>query len=403
MTKRRAYIGILLSDIFVFALLNSVIASAFYLFFQEKQAPYLTLVLAIPFFLMRFVRRNVNNFLVFLLSHIVLIFFPLFLPVHHLASLFAFLAMLIAGIYSTYVRIKGRWLIEKDVVIFAIALIAVIYGVLEYFSLSGVAALLTAWAFVIILCYIIQSQIYQLDFTLSLLSDTAGQPLPTILRFNNGILAAFLLPVILVAAVSLFKPLDQLLRLIGRGIYLAIRWFYSVLSALFMGDEPPPMEEVLPQDSPMQNPMEGLPPPTKAPRWLEILDTILYYLIHIILIAGLIALIVFLIYRLYKRFHAPMPEDDDIREDIDREVTRESIQDSLRNFWNRLPFFGRDQRAKIRRAYFRKVRQYIRKGVGIQKTDTTGEIKEKIKPDEDIALLTEQYNKARYGREENTE
>jgi len=109
-------------------------------------------------------------------------------------------------------------------------------------------------------------------------------------------------------------------------------------------------------------------------------------------------LIIYIFYNFYRRFYSTRVQDGDVKEFIGPELTVENLKTSWNNLRNRFPIFGKDEEQRIRRRYYKKVRQHIKKGVRIQKQDTTQEIAGKIKPAEDIGYITGQYEWVRYGK-----
>jgi hypothetical protein len=396
MTRHRVLIRTLLADLFFFALLDCVLIAILQFVYRDRGLAALTFALALPLLAMSVTRHYISNFFLFLGVHLLLLFFPLLLGFPLLVRVLFCLFLLACMIYSVVVRLRGDWRISTVMALVCAATAAAIGFVLDFFERGGVADFLAAWAFVMLLCYILHTQTAQVDSSLDVLSGSAKQPIGTMLRFNNILIAVFLVPVI---AAGLLSPLFPLNRLLG-GLWVVLsgflRWFFALIGGLFPGEEVLLEESAQEQSSNMLDEM-SLGFTAERPAWVEMLEEIFRTILIVAIAAGAVLLIIYAVYRLYKRFYASRSTDGDVREYIGPEMDRDRLQDLWRGFRSRLPGFGRSEEEKIRRQYFRRVRRHIRKGVAVGKADTTGQIEGKIRPSEDIAALTEQYNRARYG------
>jgi len=136
---------------------------------------------------------------------------------------------------------------------------------------------------------------------------------------------------------------------------------------------------------------DEIPIPYDAHEQLAVLMNHIYFVIMIFVVAGIIyAFYLFIRYFHRRRRKSRQGEDADGDEDI--ALTR-NILDDIRDL---LPRFGRYSKNAIRRAYAKKVKWHIRRGVNIERSDTTDIIADKIRATEDIDALTAQYEKVRY-------
>lgn len=394
MTRRRVFLRAQLADLAVYVFLCACAGSVLFLLFREEWLFYAPAALLAPLLLMTLVRRKVGSFVLFMLCHILLGLSPLALPMHTVIIVFSMAVTVIGAIYSTAVRVRGEKGLDRGFALVAVLILAGVSIFLNYVGYPKLTGLLAVYAFVILLGYLICSQTFQVDYTLDILSKAANQPRKTMLRFNNGILVAFLIPVGVAALISPFLPLDRVVLAVGEVLRRFLRWLFTYIAAFFSGEAPVPEEAPLPDQS---TDAFWATPPAETPYWLEVLEAIVYYVLNAAVLVGAIALVVYVIYRLYKRFHSTVTADGDVREYIGPQLTREKLESRWRRFRDRLPSFGRDDRERVRRVYFRKVRAQIRKGVDVQAADTTGEIRQKLAPSEEFNTLTGQYNAARYG------
>ena len=388
---------------------------------------FLTLLLAIPFFGMYAVRWASNIF-IFLGAHIGLAAWPLFLPAFWAPRaviteqllnaplsgmlidipqyqttpfrICCFALLVIAALRSISVRIKARGGYDVSYLIFGIVVLTVLSVIAGYFGMRAVTAVNAVWAFMMITGYLIYNQTIRIDESLSILSAAGKKPVTAILRFNNSILALFLIPVLLFAIVSPWLPLDRAARLLGtvaiaaiRGLFRFIGWLLS----LFAKDEP---AEVL-QDTPPEQDMGGfMEEAAETPAWLALLEMIINTLIQILIVGLIAAAIAYGAYRFYKRFLATRGRRDenepegDTSEYIGPKIAAKQIAEALGSLLRKLS--PKSESERIRRMYYKKVRRHIKKGAAIRRVDTTGEIADKLRPAENIDDLTALYERARY-------
>ena len=388
----------------------------------------LTLLLAIPYFGM-FAVRSAANFPIFIGAHIGLAAWPLFLPViwtpremiaeqlqnAPLSSMLAgipqdqiaplrvcwFILLVIAAIRSISSRLRARHSYEAGYLVFCIGLLAILSLISGYFNMRAVTAINAVWAFTLIAGYLVYNQTIRIDESLDILSVAGKKPVSAILRFNNSILAMFLIPVVLFASISPWLPLDRAARLFGVAALAAIRGlfrFIGWLMSLFQSEQPAEIAE----DAPPEQDMGGmLEEASETPAWLALLEIIINTLMQILVVGLIAAAIAYGAYKLYKRFLATRgsggkdDEQGDTSEYIGPKIAAKPIAEALGNLLRRLS--PKSESEKIRRIYYKKVRRHIKRGADIKRVDTTGVIAEKLRPAENIDELTAQYERARYG------
>jgi len=94
--------------------------------------------------------------------------------------------------------------------------------------------------------------------------------------------------------------------------------------------------------------------------------------------------------KLYRRSHKPEDASQDEVISLDKNLARDFI--------NSMSWRKRQRRNPVRRAYYKKIKQFIKSGTKVVETDTTDKIDTKIAPMEDISDLTAKYEQVRYGR-----
>jgi len=394
MTRRRVFARALLGDIFIFGLLHSILSTAGYL--PESRISITgAFLLALPFFLMSFLRRRIGSFILFMAVHAAFVALPFWLPLSVSEKGAAVFALLVSAIYSLIVRLKGPLTLELGVAVFgAVTLCALDIFLVYLMGMQGLITLYMAWAFVFLLGSLISDQTGNVDDTLDIISGAAHQPIRSILRFNNALMAVF---GVLAAGVALFSgmvPLGRVLRVTGRLLRDFLVWLLSLFSEI----ETPPPEE--PEAA--QAPAESPPPPMpedygEPPAWLMLIYNILEIIVQVVVVAGITLAIFYGIYKLYRLFHERQSQDGDIREYIGPALEPQRIRDFIKSVGSRMV---RDMESdRIRRRYARKIRRQIRKGANILVSDTTGEIYGKLPHRDGLEDLTAKYNYVRYGPE----
>jgi len=117
----------------------------------------------------------------------------------------------------------------------------------------------------------------------------------------------------------------------------------------------------------------------------------IFFVILLLIVAGAVYMF-YLFIRYFYRTRRKVGQDK--YDDGDENIALEgNIRDDIRDL---LPRFGRYSKNAIRRAYAKKVNWHIRRGLHVQKSDTTDIIADKIRSIENIDELTAMYEKVRY-------
>ena len=390
MNTRRLFLRRLLADIFAFGLIHSIAAVVvFEISYQLEPVAY-SLLLAVPFALMSVIRRFFRNIYAFLLLHMIIFAAAILLPIPSVAKGVAAIFIFVAANYSLAVRKTDGWSIETSALVVGCIANTILVVFCSYSGRGAVAFVPTIWAFIMLLSYVLFTHTHQLDTSLEIMAGNMRQPIGTIIRFNNSVIAIFLLIAALLALLSPYLPLDELLATLLPLVLAVIVWLLNLIQA-------DPTKYSMPEQSgPAPGAADmGLPEGEASIIW-EVLEQLVEFLILAALAAGIAAFLIVAVYNIYKSFFAKRGGDGDKREYIGPAPIIERIGTGWRGFLQSLPSLGDDESARIRKTYYKKVRRHMRRGIDISKADTTGEIEQKIKPTEDISELTETYNKARY-------
>lgn len=402
MTKARVELRRFLTDLALYAILHSLAATV--LFFASRSYPVvlLSLCTAVPFFTMGVARWHLKNpwlffgLLVLLAAGSVVVPLPAGLPAPLVFRITCVCLLLLAGAYFAHGRLHGLMALNMGVLIAGLALDLALVLCAQYFAFAQITPVLVAWAYVLLVCWLVCGQLLRVDNTLGTLSGEAAAPTRSILRFSNVLLVGFLVLLSVVLLLSPYLPLQPLLELLGAGIVLLLRFLFgnvSSESSSVVEEKPAPAES--PGDMPISE--------AEANPVLQAIVTVLGYLVMAAVAVIGVLLLLRLLLAVFRRIQAARPaEDTDFRESIDP-MDMESgggLAGLARGLGLWRPSFGAGRAARVRRAYYKKVRQYARKGaVQLGPGSTTSEIEAQIAAAEDISALTEAYNQARYGPE----
>lgn len=228
--QSRIFTRTLLADLFVFAVLHSLL-SFFCFFLIGGFRPFLTAVVMLaPFLGMTVVRLKVNNLAAFLGLHFLLCFFPIWIQVEPATASLMFLALLIAAMHSMIMRLRGGWWPERGVTFIAVGLNTSLALLVEYLGIPAPGRVLAFWSFAMIAVHLVCSQTSRVDSSLEILAGAARQPVQVTMRFNNFILGIFMLPVLAAGVIAALLPLDEAGRMLVSFILSIYRW----LNDLFM-------------------------------------------------------------------------------------------------------------------------------------------------------------------------
>ena len=384
-------VSVSLSFVFLYNVIWAMAAS-FY-----GDALYRFMVLAVPFFLMYFIRFFAKKGYVFLIATALLCLVALFM-LGYLQAWGAVVFFIVFGLaHSVYVWINGE--IEAQNAHIAVFL------VLNFFLFLNVSTVEAASAYqskMIVTCLmfvcltILYQQMDSLDFKLHFQETIDGQKFTTkkLVKTNNMMMLVFTGFVMVVGFLSVYMPL----HLIGR----FISWLGSLLGNFLLRFAPdtgaviiwiPDELEVVDIDVDLELGEEGFTDPGGI-TIADVLLIIFFSTLVLFVLYVVVKLIVAFIYAALKKIKSNR-KSEKLGDDGEEVAIGGSLFDDL------LDLLPRFKKAKhpIRRAYENKVNHHIRLGVLIENHDTTDKIFEKIRVTEDISELTTNYEIVRYGRE----
>ncbi len=390
MNKARLLIEEMTFVITAFAIIYMLLIIPAYMIIPSSVTVLGLLAMLLPFIALHFVRSYVR-------------ILPLFLLLHILPPLIAFLIcptllqklvfgglLTVCTVFSIINRLTGEKMsLSLSVVAFTgIASVALSVGAARM-GYAVLAPVFPIGIFVVILCWVVQSNLVNLDFSLSLITRTTVQPVKHILATNNKLLVIVVVILLCAAVISPFLAIDRIVNLLLYGLFLLLRFLLSFLSG--ETTEAPPPESAPPAGDTEIDYLMSLPQKDPFLLWV-ILEKIIEIVVYVGLIVGSIALVAWALYTFYKRFNTAKAPDTDVTENISAElINPTSLFKGLFN----LPFLSLPEN-KVRRQFVKKIKRHKQRGIDIQHSDTPDEIREKIAAAEDIAELTDAYNKVRY-------
>jgi len=392
-----------LSNLAVFTLPFSLSAVVYFVI-NSATSSTLWLLVA-PFLCMYFARKMVKNLFVFLVVHAVIIVFSLFVIGDGYLDAPVWVFLGVSTLISIVLKTRNELSLGVAFAVISAVLTFALMAVSQLVRVdtSQIHTQLLATFFVAQIINIVFSQMENVDYRINVITRINGfrDPPTRVLKANNKLITVFVAGIITLAAVVLFAS-GILLRLTEWGnAYLASRFD----AAMEMHEqywqtpewaENPPMVEdeelgpgviVQPFDftvTSLDDLEEMARNHDEFMRNVAIFGT-----------AAIVLLVLAFLFVFHKKlFRRRSGELEDASQDEVITLDKNLAQD----FMNFMPWRKRQRRHPVRRAYYKKIKQFIKSGADVIKTDTTNKIETKITPMEDISGLTEKYEKVRYGK-----
>ena len=243
-------------------------------------------------------------------------------------------------------------------------------------------------SFVALLIYFMEMHLRNINTTLNNVNEMLNQPAQKIRKFNQKILAYFIIGTGIFIFLALVFRIDRGIMAIGQGLLWLIRFLIGLIpKGEYTGEESFFQENSMPDRQNDDMEFEEVGP---SPFW-EILEQI----VTVAVVIALITAIVYGLYRFYKWFYSRKPETVTTDEFEETSLYIESEHKSSRkkeSFWSR---FRLTNEKKIRRIYRKRLEAPMKTQEVLKVSDSPKEILEKM-PSEALEDLTELYEKARY-------
>lgn len=391
MTRTRIWTKRVLANIVAFLMIYGVIAMALFIVTKDMSQVLLLLVLFLPFFALFAARFFVDNIFAFLLLHIFIAVLPV-VVFSGIIQIFAVVFLAFSAILSVRQKLKGEWELGASTVFFILAMVCALTILGQLNGINELTNLYIVMSFVIMVCCLLNYQIDNIDKSLVFSAKESLQPINSILRFNNRIIAFFIMIVVGGGLLSFVLPFGRVMSFAANVLLSVLRLLFGLFSGEESVPEPesPPLEEAPMNDDPM------MPIADAGSGFFYTLGMIFYYLVTVVAIVGIVAAIVYAVLRFYKAYYGTKKTDGDIKEFITPEIEMGGISRVIDKIKRR---FDTSPQQKLRRLYYKKVSGYIAGGVKIKTSHTTQDIAEILNSQEDIDDLTRQYEKVRYGSE----
>jgi len=403
---RRNHIKDFFANVVVFLLLFSLLVVGYAIW--QSGVPWWYMGLAVPFAALYGVRLWVKRKNVFLAVHGGMLVLPFILPVAWPMRLMTGAFALVCVIYSIRARAHKEWRPDEKSVFKVLGILGVAYFLVSFIFDAGsadVERFFFATAMVTLSATVLIVQMDNIDERIAQLPDKLKRTtsLRGILSFNNRLISIFLGILMLFGALSLFSQgMWRLVRWGGYGVRTVLLLLFGIPGAIisiFIRQQADTGHSAIPRgDYWSQDWLEELITPEAIQAGedaYQIVNQIYVVIFSILLLLVTVYGIYALIATLLKHFHKKNISDED------ESLIPGDASGRLKFFFGDLaaflPRFALS-RHKVRRAYARKVNRHIKKGVPILQSDTPDKIADKIRPKENIDVLTSEYEQVRYGR-----
>ncbi len=351
--------------------------------------PWMTALLLIPVYSV-LALRFVRNFFGFLFLHLLLFAVPLLYPdvvSRILAALFV-----IADILYIYVRrlTGSNEPMSFSMTMVAFGLAAVLYFAAPALKIEFVRPTLSVLFLLQLTAYLVYFHQNNVRETLAIQEEDRNQSLGKIHSFNNRILLAFVLVMLLLVGAGLIFRLDVVLAEIG---HLLFTGFKALIRLLFRGGSEDEESGEVPKETVPDGGGGPLLPADDTEPFLiwKILEAAAVVVTAVLILAG----ICYILYKFYKKFTEGRVEES---QQADYRETTVFLERVKREKKERRPFreyFILSNEQKVRRLYKKRIEKQIRAGVKVEPSRTVQEIRALL-PQEDLAKISEVYEKARY-------
>lgn len=229
--------------------------------------------------------------------------------------------------------------------------------------------------------------------TLTNINEMLNQPEQKIRRSNNRILLMFLIGTLAFALLAVVLRLDRVIVWTLQALLAGIRFLVSLIPSR----DAPPDETSIPMESaPEPDDGSGMMPDggSTAAIWIY-----LEYLLTFAMIVAIVGLIIYGLYRFYKWFYSRSVKtvrSDEFEETTDFIETQPTARPrGIGSLFERLRL---TDEKKVRRMYKKRLAGPMKRGDKVRPSDTPEEILRKL-PAENLEVLSEIYERARYSRE----
>lgn len=348
-------------------------------------------------------RLFVKNFWLFVAAHIALVAATLFVPAELAAKVILCLLTAACAVFSIHDRTREfKEGISAYTVPLACALNLALYlAVTLGIKRTDITNIFPISPVILLVLWLFHTQMFNFDTALAIAADTHVTPMKKLRRFNNAAAIALAAAALVVVGLALALRAQDGLSFLLKELQNFWWWLVSHQKPDTGAALPTP---ILSTPEPLQgidlSQIVGDDKPVKPmPPWV---DFLLSKVLPTLIALGILCLIIYGVYLVYKKFYAQRNSDGDVKEFVAPETFKD--RSSAVKFFRRfLPTWSNDNAGKARKLFYKKITAHVKRGASVKRNDTPDEIAEKIKSREDISLLANIYDKARYSNEEITD
>jgi len=381
----------LLVDLIAFLFIFGIFAFVYRLQFGDVTAAHF--FLALPFILMAVFRHFINLKLVFIVSHLALAGILALLPFDTGLRAYIIAFMVVSTAYSIYVKSRVSPPMSFRTAFVGTLINITIFMILNYFDYGSAFMLMylnasTLLIFIFVAMYI---HIERLDFNLLTNRHNGRRNADSTVSTNNTLILLFVIVLAIGGGIIIFTPLGGWITSVTWVTVRAFMWILAVVLtvvargvAFIFPNLPEPGFMEIAEFEVMEASIE--------PHYMGDERGFLFEIVVVVL--AVVAIYVFI---LRKYSMGKTTENVKTRVYEKNYDTHTSSVASVGGFGWLFPSFRNRVKHPIRRAYIKKVRSHMKRGVEVMPHDTPDSIAGKIYEREDIAELTARYERVRYG------
>jgi len=367
-------------DMLYFLILFGLFAFPFAIMFGNLQAIMYLWLFAIPFFINFILRRQISSIPIMIAAHMIIPIAVLFFMPAGLIRWVTFIIVALLVVFSLTQRAHCKRKFEVEIKGAAIIAMIFLYLLSTHQGFYYMTFIYPILILLIMIGGTMHTRMVRMDYSLETAANFSAQPVKQIRAFDRKATWAVIALLLIFTAFFRYVLVDNVLRVL-----------VAFINSLFSTNlEPTPMD------------MEpNLPPPMSGglnlgfiagagdphPIW-EYIWNIVGVVVTLLAIVTVVVVIVIAVVLIYRKMEYKAPSV------APGEDEREFIPPTwISRTRKRRPSSQSDN--ELRRLFYKKIRQHMKKGTLIEKSDTPLQMAERIKA-EDIHLLAEEYSKARY-------
>lgn len=396
MSRNRRIFEDIIRNIMVFSVFISPVTFFTYTVTYNVGTAWLCLLLLPLFLLFYIIRQTANTVWIFAPLHILFLLPPfLFLRVNIMLFVIFIAFALACVVHSFDVKYRGEHATNGQLFFFGSLINVAKIVISARIGLDTLAEMSVVLVLVLAAGYLILMNMKSLDESLATFSSRANMDNRTVLRFNNFLLAGYVLLLMgITSSVLLFfgndgiKTINNVLSSIGNFfkllLFVIFRWLLSLINPSAIENASPETAE---QPGAVEAILQSIELRGTPSDFSRFIDSVIRIVGTLLIIAIVCVFIYTLLTRIYKNFKPA--ENNDIEEKLEPKTL---IRRAMRKKAER--DFGNGEAKKVRKRYYKAVKR--QKELTPKNTDTAQDILQKSNVD--ITALTREYEHARYNK-----